>query len=209
MDLIVHNIDNLLNVGETIDIAQNIAQNVFTCVMQTQNNIFEIHGDLSDSPNKEEYPIYNDILENTCSYLPNNHIANIYPNNSNISLILSGLNNNHVIIHGKINHLLIRKSNMSKVQISFGTISGVDILYSHNMIVCMPNHTFTNLEYDDRIFLYAQMDKVSQLHITGSLDIQSNNINIPINPFTDIMISQDTYDYKNKPVLPDLMLFNE
>ena len=134
------------------------------------------------------------------------------PTDGVTSIILSGLQGNNIIIHKKVNHVLIRKSNGITLDIKQGTVSGVDILYCRFMLIRMPCYNFTNLEFGpltgqscalfgEGIYFQAEVNDVSQLHITGSLDVkvcECANVSIPINPFIDAIFTKNGWFYKKQ-----------
>lgn len=182
------------------------AQNVFDCATQAQRKVCTIHGPASEQEHKESYPhVYSRAMGNDF-YIDNSEILHINPGEDGISLIFSGLQSNTVIIHGKVNHVLIRKSENIRLDIKEGTVSGVDILYCKRMVVIMPCHNFTNLEYGEGIYFQAEINEISQLHFTGSLDVKVNGIALPINPFINAMFGKDGWCYKKKSEIPKLMI---
>ncbi|CAH6421716.1 Hypothetical protein HVR_LOCUS1356 [uncultured virus] len=184
------------------------ATNVFQCATHNQSQIFTIHGPHSIHERKDEFPRIGQshtpgITEFSCIM---GQIIQISQPTPNISLILDGLDSNTVIIHGKVNHVLIRKSQNVTLDIKYGTVSGVDILYCNKMCVKMPYHNFTNLEYGEAIYFEAEINSVSQLHITGSLDVRVNGISVPINPFVSAIFGEGGWSYKKRHELPKLMI---
>lgn len=139
-------------------------------------------------------------------YIDKKKVIHINPGEDGISLIFSGLQGNTVIIHSKVNHVLIRKCENVRLDIKEGTVSGVDILYCKRMFVIMPYHNFTNLEYGEGIYFQAEINEISQLHFTGSLDVKVNGISVPINPFINAMFGKDGWCYKKQSEIPKLMI---
>ena len=142
----------------------------------------------------------------TDSYIESDHVIHIHPPQSKTSLIFTGLNSNTIIIHGKLNHILIRKSRNINLDIKEGTVSGVDIINCQSMFVKMPYHNYTNLEYGEGIYFQAEVNDISQLHITASLDVKVNNNNIPINPFINAIFTNKGCSYKPQHEIPKLMI---
>jgi len=187
--------------------ALDTATKVFNCAIQNQSKVYTLHGPSSEHENKEKFPhIYSGNTGN--DFLVKEYDAiHINPNKNNVSFVLSGLQNNTIIIHGKVNHILIRKSKNIHLDIKAGTISGIDIIYCNKMTVKMPCHNFTNLEHVQGIYLQADINDVSQLHITGSLDVKINDISIPINPFINAFFGKDGWCYKRQSAIPKLMIY--
>lgn len=183
------------------------AQNVFDCTIQAQSKICTIHGPFSEQERKESYPhVYSRDLGNDF-YIDKKEVLHINPGEDGISLIFSGLQENTIIIHGKVNHVFIRKCENVRLDIKEGTVSGVDILYCKHMFVIMPYHNFTNLEYGEGIYFQAEINEISQLHFTGSLDVKVNGISLPINPFMNAMFGKDGWCYKKQSEIPKLMIW--
>lgn len=186
--------------------ALETATRVFNCAIQTQSKVCTIHGPFSEHENKEKFShVYSNNSGNDF-YLPKNEVLHINPGDRSISLIFSGLRNNTIIINGKVNHVLIRKSENVRLDIKDGTLSGVDIIYCKKMKIKMPYHNFTNLEFGENIQFEAELRDISQLHFTGSLDVKINDVSIPINPFINAMFGKDGWCYKKQSGIPKLMI---
>jgi hypothetical protein len=69
------------------------------------------------------------------------------------------------------------------------------------------DHNFTNLEFGEGIYFQAEINDISQLHITGSLDVKLNNIAIPINPFINAIFGKNGWCYKKQSEIPKLMIY--
>lgn len=184
------------------------ATNVFQCAINTQNQIVTVYGPNSIHENKDKFPkigqlLVDNIIEFSCI---SGQVIHINQNQTNISIVLDGLENNIIIIHNKINHVLIRKSNNVKLDIKCGTVSGVDILYCNKMYVRMPQHNFTNLEFGEAIYFDAEINSISHLHIIGSLDVKLNGISIPINPFINAIFDNEGWSYMKQSEIPKLMI---
>lgn len=185
------------------------ATNVFNCAIRTQSHVYTIHGPGSEHEDKETFPhVHNTTqVQGQDLYCKAGEVVHINPHTDNlISIILSGLRKNTVIIHGKLNHILVRRSEGIKLFIERGTMSGVDILHCRNMLVQMPYHNFTNLEYGEGVYFQADVNDVSQLHITGSIDVKLNEMSLPINPFMSAMFAHNGWCYKEASKIPKLML---
>ena len=201
---------------------------VLKCASQAQSKICTIHGPSSEHENKEVFPhIAKNALgrhvhihtrkeglrANCCVgnigndfFISRKEILHIKPAEEGLSLILSGLHDNIVIIHGKVNHVLIRHCNNIRVDIKQGTITGVDIIHCKRMNVIMPYHNFTNVEFGQGISFHAELNDISQLHFTGSLDVKVNGAIIPIHPFLNAMFGKDGWCYKKRSDIPKLMI---
>ena len=204
--------------------ALTTATNVFESATRTQGNVHTIHGPASEHELKEMFPNTRDIspVEGDDLYTEPGQVVHIHPAtrsnsvrstanflnsaNHNTSIVLSGLKDNTIIIHSKLNHVLIRRSENIDLDIKEGTVSGVDILHCRRMLVKMPYHNFTNLEFGEGINFQAEVNDVSQLHITGSLDIKVNNTTIPINPFVNAIFTKNGWCYMKQHEIPKLMI---
>lgn len=184
------------------------ATNVFESATRTQGNVYTVHGPASEHGSKEMLPhIYNTShVEGNDLYTEPGRVVHIHPANHHTSIVLSGLKDNTIIIHSKLNHVLIRRSENIDLDIKEGTVSGVDILHCRRMLVKMPYHNFTNLEFGEGIYFQAEVNDVSQLHITGSLDVKVNDTTIPINPFVNAMFTKNGCSYKTQHEIPKLMI---
>lgn len=188
--------------------ALTTASNVFEGVARTQGYVYTIHGPLSEHESKDTFSRIDNtsITKENNLYTEPGQVVHIRPENHTTSLVLSGLKDNTIIIHHKINHVLIRRSENINLDIKGGTLSGVDILHCKRMIVKMPYHNFTNIEFGEGICFQAELNDVSQVHITGSLDIKVNGTTIPINPFVNAMFTKNGCYYKNPQEIPKLMI---
>lgn len=197
---------SLETMAQVQDLALETATNVFNCATQTQSKVCTIHGPASEQENKESFPhVYSSSLGNDFFVSPN-EVLHINPGDKVISLIFSGLHDNTVLIHGKVNHVLIRKSDNVRLDIKQGTVSGVDVIYCKHMMVVMPYHNFTNIEFGESVYFQADIKDISQLHLTGSLDVKINGTAIPINPFISAVFGKDGWCYKKQSEIPKLML---
>jgi hypothetical protein len=202
-------LNHITEIEKYWDAAHETADTVYQCVISAQDKIFIIHGNLADCENAKTLPIFTGKLDTTASYyLPKGQPVTISFDINGISLILSGLDHNVINIDNKINHLIIRKSYNSAINIKEGTVSGLDLLHCHNMVIKTPKHNFTNLEYNETIKLYALVDDISQLHISGSMDIWVNDIKLQINPFIDAVFKQNKWTHKDPNLIPDIMILN-
>ena len=187
--------------------AHSTATNVFNSTTRAQCNVYTIHGPSSEHESKEMFPIaHTSSTTNSDLYAEPGRIIHIHPINHNSSIVLSGLKDNTIIIHSKLNHVLIRRSENVNLDIKDGTISGVDILHCRRMFVKMPYHNFTNLEFGEGIYFQAEVNDISQLHITGSLDVKVNDTTIPINPFVNALFTKNGWSYKTQHEIPKLMI---
>lgn len=186
--------------------ALETATKVFNCAINAQKKIYTIHGPSSEQRGKEQFPTIYDINNGNDFYVSKNKKFLINPESSTVSIILSGIVNNTVIIYGKVNHILMRRCENIHLDIKKGTISGVDILNCKRMMIVMPHHNFTNIEYGEKIHFQAEITDTSQLHFTGSINIKINNISIPINPFTNMIFGKDGWNYKKSGEIPKLTI---
>src|SRR5579871_1148226 len=116
---------------------------VFNCAIKTQSHVYTIHGPGSEHEKKGTFPHIRNIdqIQQQDLYCNPGEVLHINPPVDNlISIIFSGLRKNTIIIHGKINHVLIRRSDDVKLFIKQGTVSGLDILYCRRLNVQMPCH---------------------------------------------------------------------
>lgn len=182
------------------------ANNVFQCATQTQNHVYTLHGPGSEHESKESFPhVNNNHLGHDC-YVPTGEVVHLHPPIRGMSIVFSGLSNNTIIIHAKVNHILIRRSSDVNIDIKEGTVSGIDIIHCRRILVKMPYHNFTNLEYGENIHFQAQISNISQLHITGSLDVKINGNSVPINPFINAIFCENGWFYKKQSEIPRLMI---
>ena len=187
------------------ELSHTTATNVFDCAIKNQSRVITLHGPDSEHEGKNSFPqLTNDHIGNDF-YIPKNKIIHFHPTTHSTSLILSGIIGNTIIIHNKVNHILIRRSTHTTIDIEQGTVSGVDIVHCNQMIVKMPFHNFTNIEYGESINFQGQINLISQLHISGSLNVKINNISLPINPFINAALIGEAWNYKESPRIPKLM----
>ena len=186
------------------------AANVFGSATRTQANIYTIHGPSSEHGHKHLFPHVHNVshIDKNDLYAEPGQVIHIHPINHDTSIVLSGLKDNTIIIHSKLNHVLIRRSENISLDIKEGTLSGVDILHCRRMIVKMPYHNFTNLEFGEGIYFHAEVNDVSQLHITGSLDVKINDTTIPVNPFVNALFTKNGWCYKTHHEIPKLIICN-
>jgi len=183
------------------------AENVFKCTTQTQKNIYVIHGPYSDHGNKEYCPRIDENYAENEYYVPSNtvntnqkkELIHIHFASTIGSIILNGLQNNTIIICNKVNHILMRLCSNINVYIKKGTVSGVDILKCQNSFIKMPSHNYTNVEYGDNIHFQANMNNISQVSVIGSIDITSNGISLPVNPFVNVVITKNNMFHRKCP----------
>jgi len=176
---------------EIINQYKSFATNVFDCAIQSQNNVYIIHGSGSEQENKEKLPHFGDSIMNRNYYTAPREMVHFHLNTTCGSIILSGLCRNTVIICNKINHVLMRQCTDSNIYIKKGTVSGVDVLNCHHIFIKMPYHNYTNIEYGENVHFEADADNTSQLSVIGSLDITSNGCPLPVNPFTSVIITRN------------------
>lgn len=197
--------------GQYVDSAMLTAQSVNNAAVHSQSLITTVHGPYSGCnwsekmlpPWQEEnqylYPEF--FVQDTVP-------LQIRPRSSECSYLLSGLKGNTVLIHGKINHILLRSCEALSLDIKGGTVSGVDILHSANMLVRLPRHNHTNLEYGEGVHFTGEVDDVSQIHITGSLDVRINGSGLPLNPFMNVVFTSAGCYHKTRASVPQLSLFS-
>ncbi len=186
------------------DKGQIIASNVYTCATSNQGNIFTVHGSLSAQRHKEYFPTNMDMLSPNYYLLPDK-ILHMRPHR-NSSIILHGLHRNTIIIHQKINHILLRSCQSCRIYLKMGTVSGVDVLYCNQVLLKTKLHNFTNLEFGESIYFHGETDDHSQLHIRGSMDVTVNNKSVEINPFMNIIITKNTIMASRQDSLPKLSI---
>lgn len=181
------------------------AQTVFECATTTQNLILVIHGPYSIHRNKFQMCETNNIKTLGEYYCNENQNINLnLP--SNISLILDGLESNTILIHNKINHIMIRKCKNINLIIPQSTISGIDVLYCNKIHLITPIINSINLEYDENIYFEGTIDSDSNINITGCLDIKINNESLPINPFISAVYNNNNWIINKKHILPKLTI---
>lgn len=192
----------------------NVINNIFKSAVQNQGNVYTIHGPLSEHKNKDKFPNINQCYQENVKdlYCESGDIIHIDPfimrSNGLISIIFSGLHNNIITIHGKLNHILIRKSRNLDLNIEHGTISGIDILWCKNIKFEIPRHNFTNIEYGESIYFQGVIDDISQLHISKSYDIKIYKLSFPVNPFISAIFTSKGCYYNNQCKIPNMILFN-
>ena len=199
----------------TADIALT-ASSIFDCATRTQGHVFTIHGPASEHESKESFDKINSGKINSGKinsgkanieglsfrndqYCQPGQIVHLNEPEKDISIILSGLSRNTILVHNKINHILIRRSDNLDLHLINGTVSGIDILYSQSLRLKTPHHNSTNIEFSQTISLDGEITDVSRIHITGSLEIKINGIPIPINPFLNFTLKKDGIQYE-KPL---------
>src|SRR3972149_1316714 len=184
--------------------AYETAINVFNCATHNQSFVYTIHGPNSEHQNHEQFPHINNmnVSKGQDFHIKKSESVHINLMNSACSIILSGLHSNTIIIHTKVNHIIARRGNDIHLDIKQGTMSGVDIIHCKRMLIKMPYHNYTNLEYGEGIYFQAAVNDISQLHITGSLDVKVNGISIQINPFLNAILTKDGWSCKKISEIP-------
>jgi hypothetical protein len=185
---------------------QSVANNVYDCAVKTQHNVYILHGPNSEQEHKEQLPHFVEEFTENNFYTPPNELIHMHPNAIYGSIILSGLSKNTVVICNKINHLLLRCCSDVNIYLKKGTVSGLDILKCHQILVKMPYHNYTNIEHGENIHLLADTDQSSQLSIDGSLDVTVNGCGLPVNPFVNVIFTQHSMFYKRKTDYPSIYI---
>jgi hypothetical protein len=208
---------------EMYEQCKQISTNVYNCVCRTQKMIYRIHGANSEHKNKSQFPLV-DVLEkpqcltfartsnvdNTFTtndyYLPIGEHVDIHFDDSCNSLILSGLVDNTVTIHNKINHILMRYCSGTNICIKDGTISGVDMLYCKNMVVEETQHNYLNIEYCSDIDIKSTYNHLL-LHALSSIDVSLNKIQLAVNPFINVVFTDVGTFYIKHNMRPNVMIY--
>lgn len=192
--------------AEIFDQYQSFASNIVGCANQNRHNIYVLHGLNSEHKHKEELPIFNGQITGNKYYVPETQSIHIDLESTCGSVILNGLKNNTVVINNKINHVMLRQCTNSNICIQNGTISGIDILRCHHIDISLPYHNYTSIEYSENIHFQADVNNISQLNINGSLDVTSNGLVLPINPFVNIIFTENGTSPMKKVDPPTLFL---
>jgi hypothetical protein len=190
------------------DRAFETATNVFRCTIKNQSFIYTIHGPSSERKRKRELPKLGSSPSFSSSplssspleymkepqdfYNEKDSVIQIYPRNSTDSVVLSGLAGNTIIIHSKVNHITMRRCQKIELHLKEEAISGIDILHCQHVVIKLPSHTFTNLEFGENIHFKGELTDVSHLQINGSLDVKVNDIPLPINPFMRVVFGKNS-----------------
>lgn len=193
---------------ELFDQYQSFVSNIQRCVVQNRHNIYILHGPNSEHKHKEELPPFNGQITGNKYYVPEAQSIHIDFGTTCGSIILNGLQNNAVIVNNKVNHVMLRRCTNLGVRIQNGTISGIDILRCHHNNISLPCHNYTNIEYSENIHFQADVNNISQLNINGSLDVTSNGLVLPINPFVNIIITEKGV-YPMKKVDPPTLFLHK
>lgn len=113
-----------------------------------------------------------------------------YVNSNKQSFILSGLDDVTIRITGnsngtpgKVNHILIRECNNTRIQIDGGVISGITILKGKRVIVDLPVQNTTAIEQTSDSIIRGRITPDSVIYVTASQEITINHEILPINPF--------------------------
>ena len=114
------------------------------------------------------------------------------------SYCLDGLNRNTVVFRTKVNHIMIRGCDDTKIYLNGGTISGIDVLKGSNISVTTPKHNFTNVEISNYTQLKGLLDKNTLIYIINSIDVFVNQKNIGVNPFNQLKLVYKKYDYQER-----------
>lgn len=192
----------------TEQIIEKYLDNVNSSFNQVKDNTYCIHSISSEHRRKHKFAPIDKWSKNIFDYFiyPDQTIS-IYPFDKTTSIILSGLENNIVHIEGKINHLIIRKSFDSNIEIKAGTISGIDILNSKYICLHSPIHNYTNLEYDEDVKLEGILRDYSQIHSIGCMDIKLNDKDLPINVFSCIIYTLSGIHNKESGFFPNITVY--
>ena len=159
-----------------------VAKTVSLNVSKTQRLVFTLHGEKTES--KKKLQIYSSEGFKQSSELSVKAGATVViDGSSRYSYCLEGLRNNTVVFKNKINHLMIRNSDDTRVYLNSGTISGIDILKGSNVSVRTSKHNFTNVEQSQVTSLDGEINTDTLIHVTNSIDVIVNEQSINANPF--------------------------
>lgn len=158
-----------------------VAKIVSNNVVKTQLLVFTLHGE--KSVDKKMLNKYKNKFNESELYTKSGTTV-VIDGNINYSYMLEGLNRNTVVFKNKINHLMIRNSDDTRIYLNNGTISGIDILKNVNVSVRTPKHNFTNVEKSTYTRLGGTVDDNSLIFVSNSMDVFVNHKNLMVNPFS-------------------------
>ena len=158
-----------------------IAKTVSTNIYKTQNLIFTLHGDKSKT--KKKLKPYEVSFDNELERYVEMGKTVVINGSKNKSYWLDGLNKNTIVFKSKVNHIMIRGCDDTRIYLNGGTISGIDILKGSNVSVRTPKHNYTNVEISNNTTLGGTIDNNSLIHVTNSMDVIVNHKNLHVNPF--------------------------
>ena len=187
------NIPDNPETNETDEVAKIVSTNV----CKTQQLVFTLHGEKSKT--RKRLDIYAGSFNKSELYTKAGTTV-VIGGNSERSYVLDGLNRNTIVFKRKINHLMIRDSDDTRIYLNGGTISGIDVLKGSNVSVRTPKHNFTNVEKSHHTQLGGAVDDDTLIHVTHSMDVFVNQKNLGVNPFSQsqLKLVYTTNDDENR-----------
>jgi hypothetical protein len=123
------------------------------------------------------------------------------------SYIFNGLQDTRVVIHEKVNHVLIRECRDCRFLLSGGVISGVTILRGRKVGVDLPIQNTTSVEETAEADIHGEVTQDTIIYISGSLDIVINHERMHVHPFVQGVLRQGYFfpTRYNPPQLQSLL----
>jgi hypothetical protein len=158
----------------------------YASVLSSQNKIRTFHGPHSEHVHPEQF--LNASVQSLEFYIPANE--RVFLSENEHSLILSGLVANTIVISGKVNHVLLRKCSQLTLVLRDVTISGIDIINCATITLHTPIVNYVGLEFSQMIKIWGEVTDVSQVYLTGCLDVMLKDQYLPFNLSDTIVITK-------------------
>lgn len=201
--------------------AYKTAQIVYEQTSNAQDNIYCIVGVRSRDYNKKEDE--NDMMDvdgtsvehqrgnSKMTKIRRNDYKILEPTSNTNSYVIDGLQDNNILIKGKINHLVIRDCVNSKIYLGQGVISGIDILYCQGLEIQLKNavYNYLSIEHCNAISIFGPVNNESLILIIRSLVVNIGSSQTFCNYFDDLMLQDGKWKvYNNKFKSPYLSTYN-
>lgn len=128
------------------------------------------------------------------------------PRSNKDSFILNGLFDATLRICGKINHLLIRDCQQTRIQLE-SLISGVSILKSQGINLDLSFQNTTFIEETSEARIYGEVTPETLIYISSSMNIKINDEDLMINPFIRGFYTQRGF-ISNYFIPPEILLLS-
>ncbi|SNW62686.1 Protein with CAP domain, possible adenyl cyclase-associated protein [Orpheovirus IHUMI-LCC2] len=192
--------------------AQKTAQIVYEQTSNAQDNIYCIVGMRSRDYNRRDDDMMDtDDNNGKMTRIRRNDYKILEPLSNTNSYVIDGLQDNNILIKGKINHLVIRDCVNSKIYLGQGVISGIDILYCQGLEIQMKNavYNYLSIEHSNSVSIFGPVNNESLILIIRSLVVNIGLNETFSNYFDDMMLQDGKWKvYNNKFKSPYLSTYN-
>lgn len=203
------------------ELVEKVSSQIKEQLQKTQSQVITLHGLLSETKQKYLLPTITCVLqqgrrtkEDEKKDIYVDKTGRIQLDDLNIffgqegppksskrySLILNGLEDNHVVITKKINHIMLRQCQNVTLELQKGTVSGIDILMCKKIILKTLMHNYVQIEYVSEINMFGEADTNSKICVMSSMDVRFENIKLPTNIFGTQIFIKNRNDANIMPV---------